>query len=248
MFVNGYDTSYTSCQSATAFRGKEAARLKKQMYILNEGKPEPLTIRSYGIADFDGMIDVQRESFPPPYPEELLWSKEQLSRHVAVFPQGALCAEAGGRLVGSMTGLIVDMEDYHGSHSWETIADNGYIGNHNPKGDTLYVIDVCVIPAYRKAGVGKWLMQSMYETVVHLGLKRLLGGGRMPGYAAKADIATPEHYLEKVIAGEWKDPVITFLLKCGRMPIGVERNYLDDEQSLNNAALMEWRNPFFSAE
>jgi hypothetical protein len=29
------------------------------------------------------------------------------------------------------------------------------------------------------------------------------------------------------------------------MPIGVERNYLDDEQSLNNAALMEWRNPFF---
>ena len=39
----------------------------------------------------------------------------------------------------------------------------------------------------RKAGIGKWLMQSMYETVVHKRLKRLLGGGRMPGYHRVAD-------------------------------------------------------------
>jgi len=50
--------------------------------------------------------------------------------------------------------------------------------------------------------------------------------------------------VEKVTRGELRDPVLTFLLRCGRMPVGVARNYLEDEESLNPAALMEWRNPF----
>jgi hypothetical protein len=87
-------------------------------------------------------------------------------------------------------------------------------------------------------------MQSMYETVVQAGLSRLLGGGRMPGYVAHAHEVSPEIYLEKVVEGEWKDPVITFLLRCGRMPVRVAHNYLEDEQSQNCAAIMEWRNPF----
>jgi hypothetical protein len=41
-----------------------------------------------------------------------------------------------------------------------------------------------------------------------------------------------------------KDPVITFLLRCGRTPVGVVAGYLEDEESLNHALLMEWRNPF----
>ena len=154
--------------------------------------------------------------------------------------------EAEGRIIGSMTGLIVDLGRYGYVHTWEEMTDNGYIRNHDPNGDTLYVVDICVIPEFCKAGAGKWLMLSMYETVVHLGLARLLGGGRMPGYASKADQATPEQYLTKVIAGEWSDPVITFLLRCGRMPVGVAENYLEDEDSRGYAAIMEWRNPFLA--
>ena len=55
---------------------------------------------------------------------------------------------------------------------------------------------------------------------------------------------TPEQYVEQVCSGERKDPVLTFLLRCGRLPIGVARDYLDDEESAGCAALMEWRNPF----
>jgi hypothetical protein len=88
-------------------------------------------------------------------------------------------------------------------------------------------------------------MQTMYETVVHLGLRRLLGGGRMPGYHRYKDQASAEQYLDKVVAGEWKDPVITFLLRCGRTPVGVADHYLNDEQSCDYAALMEWNNPFY---
>lgn len=218
--------------------------MRKELYLIVDGKPKKTIIRNYNIADFEALIDVQRVSFPPPFPEELWWNTDQLTEHVSRFPEGALCAEADGRIIGSMTGLLVDMNDYGHSHDWETITGSGYIRNHNVNGDTLYVVDICVIPEYRKSGIGKWLMQTMYETVVQLGLRNLLGGGRMPGYGAHAHEITPEAYLDKVLQGEWKDPVITFLLRCGRMPVGVAHHYLEDEQSNNCAAIMEWRNPF----
>lgn len=200
-------------------------------------------IRNYTVADTEGLIEVQRACFPPPYPSELWWNEAQIREHASRFPEGALCAEMDGRIVGSMTGLrrTLDGEE---RHDWASVTDEGYIRNHEPDGDTLYIVDIAVMPAYRKFGLGKWLMQSMYETVVHLGCRRLLGAGRMPGYHRVADRLTPEAYVEEVARGERKDPVLTFLLKCGRMPVGVVRNYLDDEESGHNAALMEWNNPF----
>jgi GNAT superfamily N-acetyltransferase len=220
--------------------------MRKEMIVYASGKPVRVTFRNYSLADIEGMIAIQRESFPPPFPSELWWNEEQLREHVARFPEGALCAEADGRLIGSMTALLVSDETASGAHSWESVTDGGYIRSHEPAGNTLYVVDLCVIPAYRKAGIGKWLMQTMYEVVVHLGLKRLLGGGRMPGYHRYASEVTAEQYLERVAAGEFNDPVITFLLRCGRMPVGVAADYLQDEESCNYAALMEWRNPFYS--
>ncbi len=218
--------------------------MRKELVVYADEKPVPLTIRNYSREDFDGLIDVQRASFPPPFPAELWWNEEQLSEHVSRYPEGALCAVAGGRIVGSMTGLLVSEEQLAGKHDWATLTDNGYIRNHDPAGSTLYVVDICVMPAYRKAGVGKWLMQSMYETVVQQGKQRLLGGGRMPGYHKHAATATPEQYLENVMAGLWHDPVIGFLLRCGRLPVGIAHDYLEDEESCGYAALMEWRNPF----
>lgn len=205
------------------------------------------TVRNYGFADFRSLRELQAECFPPPFPSELWWNEDQLREHVTRFPDGALCAVVGGRIVGSMTAMRME-EAEDGPQDWETVTAGGYITNHNPAGDTLYVVDICVAPAYRKFGLGKWLMQSMYETVVHLGCRRLLGGGRMPGYRAVSGRMTAERYVERVAAGELQDPVLTFLLRCGRLPVAVVNDYLEDEQSLNYAALMEWRNPFAQAE
>lgn len=66
----------------------------------------------------------------------------------------------------------------------------------------------------------------------------------MPGYGRFADQMTPEEYLERVVKGEVKDPVITFLMRCGRTPVKVVADYLEDEESRNYATLMEWKNPF----
>ena len=84
----------------------------------------------------------------------------------------------------------------------------------------------------------------MYGLVIEKNLDRLLGGGRIPGYHHVSEIMTAEEYVQKVLIGEQNDPVISFLLKCGRRPIGVVENYLEDEESHNYGVLMEWKNPF----
>jgi ribosomal protein S18 acetylase RimI-like enzyme len=217
----------------------------KNLYVFDGDKPISAIIRNYKSADFAGLIRVQQESFPPPFPSELWWNDEQLQEHVARFPEGALCVEIAGEIAGSVTGLRVNYDPQHApDHSWAALTDNGYIRTHQPQGDTLYIVDICIRPAYRKLGLGKWMMQTMYEVVVQLGLKRLLGGGRMPGYHKTAASMSIEAYAKAIIDGQLKDPVITFLLRCGRTPVQVVPNYLEDEESRNYALLMEWRNPF----
>ncbi|ANE47825.1 acetyltransferase [Paenibacillus swuensis] len=219
----------------------------KELYVFRNGIPIKAVIRNYSPDDFEALIQVQQDSFPPPFPQDLLWNPEQLGNHTERFPEGAICAEADGRIVGSMTALRLPQAMFRQKHSWDEATDSGYIRNHDPTGDTLYVVDVCVTPAYRQTGLGKWLMQTMYEVTVNLGLRRLLGGGRMPGYRAAflENGMTAQKYLEAIIQGERKDPVLSYLLRCGRMPVEVVENYLEDEDSLNYAVLMEWNNPFW---
>ncbi|MEH7438133.1 GNAT family N-acetyltransferase [Neobacillus drentensis] len=221
---------------------------RKEFFVFDQDKPVPVIIRNYDEKDFPDLIRIQQESFPPPFPSELWWNEEQLNNHVTLFPQGALCIEVNGEIAGSMTGLLVDFDPQYPEHSWEEITDNGYIRNHNSNGNTLYVVDIGVRPAFRKLGLGKWLMFSMYDVVVHLGLERLLGGGRMPGYHKHANDMGPDQYFDGVVKGELKDPVITFLLRCGRTPVKVVADYLEDEESCNFGTLMEWKNPFISSK
>lgn len=222
----------------------EFSMYRKDFFVFDGDKPMPAVIRNYEKADFPDLIRIQQESFPPPFPSELWWNEKQLFNHVTFFPEGALCIEVNGEIVGSMTGLIVNFDPKQPEHSWSEITNEGYIGNHHAKGNTLYVVDISVRPTYRKLGLGKWLMFSMYDVVIHLGLERLIGGGRMPGYHKKAHEMTAQQYLDAVITGDLKDPVITFLLRCGCTPVQVIANYLEDEESCHYGALMEWKNPF----
>lgn len=217
---------------------------RSEMMVPYEGAFIPVVVRNYTRTDFDAMIKLQAECFPPPFPEELWWNEQQLENHVHLFPEGAICVEYQGRIIGSMTGLRVNFNPDEPKHRWEDVTDNGYIRTHEPAGDTLYIVDICISPKFRKAGLGKLMMQAIYQLGVKLDVKRVLGGGRMPNYGKFAKEMSAEQYVEKVVQGTLKDPVITFLLRCGRVPVTLIENYLDDEESHNYALLMEWKNPF----
>ena len=206
-----------------------------------------IVIRRYTVDDYEGLLDVQKEAFPPPFPPELWWKREQIEAHVRTFPEGAMVAVSleDGRILGSATALIVRHADQ--PHTWAEISDNGYIERtHDPDGDTLYGIDVCVRPSARGLGVAGMLYDARKRLVVERNLARLAVGSRMPGYHRYADETDAETYVERVVRGELRDPVLSFMLKQGLVPVRVLHDYLEDEESCNKAVLMEWRNPFYS--
>lgn len=217
---------------------------RKMQYVFQQGKPIQAMVRNYIEEDFSALIEVQQESFPPPFPEDMWWKEEQLAMHIEKYPEGALCVEIDGEIAGSLTALLIDFDPAFPQHTWSKITGDGYITTHRPKGQTLYIADICIKPSFRKLDLGKLLMQAVYERVVQDKLDRVLGGARMPGFSAYADKFSPEEYVRLVLAGETKDPVISFLLSCGRTPVSLVSDYLEDEDSRNFALLMEWKNPF----
>ncbi|MCL7747574.1 GNAT family N-acetyltransferase [Halalkalibacter alkaliphilus] len=200
-----------------------------------------INVRPYTLDDFEGLLDVQKEAFPPPFPEDLWWSRDQIKAHVTTFPEGALLAELDNVVVGSATSLLIT---YDGKpHTWEEVADDGYIQkSHNPAGDSLYGIDLCVRPSYRGKGIAGALYEARKETVRKLGLKRFMAGCRIPNYHEYAKHLDVDSYVKAVEKGEIKDLVLTFMLKQGLRPLQVMSNYLEDEESLDYAVLVEWRN------
>ncbi|BCB03150.1 GNAT family N-acetyltransferase [Bacillus sp. KH172YL63] len=216
----------------------------KEQYVFRKNQIHKAVIRNYREADFDALINIQKRAFPPPFPADLWWGKDQLTSHIKHFPLGSLCVEIDGKIVGSMTGLIVSFNPDHPVHTWEEMTDSGFISNHAEDGNTLYVVDLCIDPSYRGYKLGKVLMDAMFEIVVHLDLDRLLGGGRIPSYHKVAHLYEIEDYVKELTKGSYKDPVITFLLQTGRTPLKAIKGYLKDEESCDYGVLMEWRNPF----
>jgi ribosomal protein S18 acetylase RimI-like enzyme len=199
-------------------------------------------IRPYTNDDYDALLTVQREAFPPPFPESLWWKKEQIAAHVDTYPSGAMVAVCDGIIAGSSTSLIVAFAGK--PHTWEEVSDNGYIRrSHEPGGDSLYGIDLCVRPSYRSKGIAGALYEARKELVVRSGLKRFLAGCRIPGYHLHADRMDADEYVRRVVSGEFKDLVLSFMLRQGLSPIQVLDNYLKDEESLDKAVLVEWKNP-----
>ncbi|KIL47519.1 GNAT family N-acetyltransferase [Jeotgalibacillus campisalis] len=215
----------------------------KEFYIYQGENLLPVKIRNYSIEDANSLIQIQKNAFPPPFPKELLWTKEQISEHATLFRDGALCIEVNGELAGSFTAMRTELDDQK-AHTWEEITDAGWMRMHNNAGTTLYVVDICVDPSFRGLGLGRELMCAAYQTVVHLKLKRLAGGGRIPGYSAYKNIMPAATYFEKLITGQLKDPVFSFLIGVGRTPVRLIHNYIEDEESDDCAVLMEWKNPF----
>ncbi len=92
----------------------------------------------------------------------------------------------------------------------------------------------------------------MYESRKRLlkryNLRRMIAGGRIPGYRKYAGRITAEEYVEKVIQRELNDPALNTHLKAGYTVKEVHLNYLGDEASLNYATHLEMLNPDFRPE
>jgi predicted amidohydrolase/GNAT superfamily N-acetyltransferase len=195
------------------------------------------------LADLPGVVELQARVFP----EMLKWTTEELKQHLSVFPAGQMVAvDEQGSILGSASSLIIDWDDYAESAKWSSITGYGTFCTHNPLGKTLYGADMCVDPRARRRGVGSLFYEARKRMVKERGLKRLLTGGRIPGYSGVAQSMSPQEYVAEVVRGRKKDPTLSFQLANGLIVLDVVPEYLEDPESRGYATLLEWLNPEYT--
>ena len=203
-----------------------------------------IIIRQMTFSDIPNVVDLQQRVFPG----MPTWVSEELAHHLAVFPEGQIVAtDETGHILGSASSLIIDWDDYSEDAKWSTITGNGSFDTHNPLGKTLYGADMGVDPSAHRRGIGSMFYEMRKKLIRDRGLKRLLTGGRIPGYAQVASQMTPMEYVTEVISGRIKDPTLSFQLANGMVVLDVVPQYLDDRQSRGFATLLEWLNPEYVA-
>jgi predicted amidohydrolase/GNAT superfamily N-acetyltransferase len=201
-------------------------------------------VREANRADIPALMELNRVAYPGLANENVVWGESHLLSHQRMFPQGQLVAEAGGRIVGAVATLVVDMgPDPLRPHTWSGVTDSGYFTSHNPGGDTLYGADVYVHPKSRGLGVGHVLYEARRRLCRQLNKRRILAGGRLWNYYEHAGRMSAEEYAQRVAAGELRDLVLSFQIREDFVLRGVMPNYLRDPKSHNYASLIEWLNP-----
>ncbi|MBX3731041.1 MAG: bifunctional GNAT family N-acetyltransferase/carbon-nitrogen hydrolase family protein [Verrucomicrobiae bacterium] len=203
-----------------------------------------IKVRQATKADIPRLVELNRAAYPVLAAENIVWGEAHLLSHQRVFPEGQWLAEVGGRIVGAVATLIVDLgRDPLRHHTWSGITDSGYFTNHDRDSDTLYGADIYVHPDARGLGVGHALYEVRRELCVRLNKRRILAGGRLSNYHEHADRMSAPEYAHRVASGEFRDLVLSFQLREGFQLRGVMPNYLRDPQSRNWASLIEWLNP-----
>jgi predicted amidohydrolase/GNAT superfamily N-acetyltransferase len=194
--------------------------------------------------DIPAVIALQKRVFPS-MPG---WNESSLQSHLSIFPEGQWVAvDDAGRLVGSASSLIIDWDDYAESAKWWDITGNGTFSTHNPLGKTLYGADMGVDPDSQGCGIGSLFYGKRKEYIREKGLKRMLVGGRIPGYSEVSREMTAREYVAEVTMGKRKDPTLSFQLKNDLIVLDVIEDYLEDPKSHGFATLLEWLNPEYQA-
>lgn len=205
-----------------------------------------IEIHNLSVAHIDGVIELQRACFPHPFPEELLWKKEHIKHHCALFPEGQFVAvdQTNNQIVGSASALRISEQSWQAHAGWETTLGGFFFTAYDPCGSTLYGADISVHPSYQKMGIGKRLYEARFKAVRSLGLARYGTACRIPDYHATNQrhggalpIAT---YCTQVAKGALVDRTLSPLIRMGLTFLAVIEDYMDDTESGNAAALLEW--------
>jgi predicted amidohydrolase/GNAT superfamily N-acetyltransferase len=166
------------------------------------------------------------------------------------FPDGQFVAIYDDRVVGYCATFVIGADAAFKAHTWNEITAGGYASRHDPDGDYLYGMEVCVDPDYRGLRIGQRLYAERRKLAQAWGLKGIVFGGRLPTLAKRLSrFGTAEAYVKEIQEGRVRDPVLTFQLRNGFEVVGLLPGYLpEDRQSLGHAVHLLWRNPLAADE
>ena len=203
-----------------------------------------ITVRRWRQEDIPGIIECSIKAYPD-YSEEYIFTPRHYEMQFAAFPNGQFVALIGDKIVGYATSVVVNIEDDFW-YNVDEITGAGTFSTHNPDGDTLYGADIAVDPDYRQRGIATMLYEKRKELLKRYNLRRMIAYGRIPGYKDHGGNMTADQYVQKVIAGELKDPALNAHLKAGFHVKKVQLDITEDAASLNYSTYLEMMNPDFN--
>ncbi|HLF59751.1 MAG TPA: GNAT family N-acetyltransferase [Acidimicrobiia bacterium] len=188
---------------------------------------------------------IELTCFPMANPDELL-SEADIRAYAETFPEGYFVAMVDGRPVGMGAGIYLDFDFSNPQHTIAEITGEHQCGNHDPDGEWYYGTDITVLPEYRGRGIGRMLYEKRKGLVIRAGKRGIIAGGALPGYYEYKKTLPVDQYVARVVAGELRDPTLTFQMENGFQVRGLLENYLEDESDDGWAALIVWENPGYA--
>ena len=178
------------------------------------------------------------------------YSQGALIGQINTFPAGQFVITVNDKIVGYCATFMIDGKTALHRHTWAEITGNGYASRHDPQGEWLYGMEVCVDPDYRGYRLGQRLYSERKKLCQSLGLKGIVFAGRLPTLAKRIKkYGTVENYIDQVQQKKVRDPVLSFQLHNDFEIIGIIPDYLTvDHQSLGYGIHLVWKNPKVSEE
>ncbi|MDH5181074.1 MAG: bifunctional GNAT family N-acetyltransferase/carbon-nitrogen hydrolase family protein [Gammaproteobacteria bacterium] len=173
------------------------------------------------------------------------YSEGALTGQINNFPQGQFVILVNDKVVGYCATFRISEAVGLQTHHWAEITGNGYASRHDPAGDWLYGMEVCVDPEYRGYRLWQRLYNERKKLCQSLGLKGIVFAGRLPTLAKRIKkYNSVENYITAVQSKKVRDPVLSFQLHNGFEIIGIIPDYLTaDHQSMGYGIHLVWRNP-----
>lgn len=205
-----------------------------------------IVVRKTRYEDVNRINEIVQACYPgvPPYPIDALRAQ------ITHFPQGQIVVEYEGKVVGFCSTFVISEKEAMRPHTWKEITGSGFASRHDPLGDFLYGMDICVDPAFRGKKIGERLYNERRKLCQELSLRGILFGARIPGFHRKKKLyPTPEEYLEAVKGRILRDPTVSFQMNNGFEPLRILKDYLpSDHESHGYAVLMRWENPLIDSQ
>lgn len=204
-----------------------------------------LTIREAIIKDIPALVQLSEKV----YGSDAL-KKEHLLGQIRHFQEGQFVAEFEGNIVGHCATFRIRGDIALRQHTWQEITGYGFASRHDPNGEYLYGMEVCVDERFRNLRIGQRLYDARKSLCQELNLKGIIFGGRIPSFKKRKNREdTIDSYVEKIQDKVVRDAVVGFHLRNSFEIIGILPKYnVHDTQSGGYATHMLWENPLFNEE
>lgn len=182
-------------------------------------------------------------SHPTAHPEHLYDAEgfEQLARE---FPEGCFAGFDGSELVAMGVGIRCDFDLANPIHTIDDIVpDDHSSSGHVPTGSWYYGTSIATRLDYRRRGIGAELYELRKGVCIDLGLRGIVAGGVIPGYADHKHAMTADEYIAEVREGRLYDRTLSFQIENGFEAVCGLPNYIADPATDSWATLIVWHNP-----